>query len=68
MKRPFSRDLNLSRSFRRKETPLATRTLLNPGEAAWLENPGYFGARGALLAAGAHLIPIPVNEQGEQAV
>ena len=24
---------------------LATRTLLNPGEAAWLENPGYFGAR-----------------------
>lgn len=43
---------------------LATRTLLNPGEAAWLENPGYFGARGALLAAGAHLIPIPVNEQG----
>ena len=43
---------------------LATRTLLNPGEAAWLENPGYFGARGALLAAGAHLIPIPVDAQG----
>lgn len=43
---------------------LATRTLLNPGEAVWLENPGYFGARGAMLAAGAHLIPIPVNEQG----
>jgi len=32
---------------------LAVRTLLNPGEAAWLENPGYFGARGALLATGA---------------
>ncbi len=43
---------------------LAARTLLNPGEAVWLENPGYFGARGALLAAGAHLIPVPVNEQG----
>jgi GntR family transcriptional regulator / MocR family aminotransferase len=25
---------------------LAVRTLLSPGEAAWLENPGYFGARG----------------------
>ncbi len=43
---------------------LAVRTLLNPGEAAWLENPGYFGARGALLSAGAHLVPVPVDEQG----
>lgn len=43
---------------------LAVRTLLNPGEAAWLENPGYFGARGALLAAGARLVPVPVDEQG----
>jgi GntR family transcriptional regulator/MocR family aminotransferase len=43
---------------------LAARTLLNAGEAVWLENPGYFGARGALLAAGAQLIPVPVTEQG----
>ena len=43
---------------------LAVRTLLNPGEAVWLENPGYFGARGALVAAGARLIPVPVDEQG----
>ncbi|HKD77814.1 MAG TPA: PLP-dependent aminotransferase family protein [Ktedonobacterales bacterium] len=43
---------------------LAVRTLLNPGEAAWLENPGYFGARGALLAAGARLVSVPVDEQG----
>jgi GntR family transcriptional regulator / MocR family aminotransferase len=43
---------------------LAVRTLLDPGEAAWLENPGYFGARGALLAAGARLVPVPVDEQG----
>jgi GntR family transcriptional regulator / MocR family aminotransferase len=43
---------------------LAARTLLNPGEAAWLENPGYFGARGALLAAGACMVPVPVDEQG----
>jgi GntR family transcriptional regulator/MocR family aminotransferase len=43
---------------------LAARTLLNPGEAVWVENPGYFGARGALLAAGAQLVPVPVDEQG----
>jgi GntR family transcriptional regulator/MocR family aminotransferase len=43
---------------------LAVRTLLSPGEAAWLENPGYFGARGALLAAGARLVPVPVDELG----
>jgi GntR family transcriptional regulator/MocR family aminotransferase len=43
---------------------LAVRTLLNSGEAAWLENPGYFGARGALVAAGAHVVPVPVDEQG----
>ncbi len=43
---------------------LAVRTLLSPGEAAWLENPGYFGARGALLASGARLVPVPVDEQG----
>jgi GntR family transcriptional regulator/MocR family aminotransferase len=29
-----------------------------------MENPGYFGARGALLAAGARLVPVPVDEQG----
>ncbi len=43
---------------------LAVRTLLNPGEAAWVENPGYFGAQGALLAAGARLAPVPVDAQG----
>ena len=43
---------------------LAARTLLNPGETAWLENPGYFGAQGALLSAGARLFPVPIDEQG----
>ncbi|HET9222736.1 MAG TPA: PLP-dependent aminotransferase family protein, partial [Roseiflexaceae bacterium] len=43
---------------------LAVRTLLDPGDAAWIENPGYFGAQGALLAAGTRLAPVPVDEQG----
>ncbi len=36
---------------------LAVRTLLNPGETVWLENPGYFGARGALLSVGNGMVP-----------
>lgn len=43
---------------------LAARLLLNPGDAVWLEDPGYLGARGALLAAGARLVPVPVDDQG----
>jgi GntR family transcriptional regulator / MocR family aminotransferase len=40
------------------------RLLLDPGDAAWMEEPGYPGARGALVAAGARIRPIPVDEQG----
>ncbi|MCP5153223.1 MAG: PLP-dependent aminotransferase family protein [Ectothiorhodospiraceae bacterium] len=43
---------------------LATRMLLDPGDEAWLEEPGYSGARGALLAAGARLRPVPVDDEG----
>src|SRR5690606_17740106 len=30
----------------------------------WIEDPGYRGARAALLGVGAQLIPIPVDEEG----
>lgn len=43
---------------------LAARTLLDAGDAVWLEDPGYVGARGVLLAAGARIAPVPVDEQG----
>jgi GntR family transcriptional regulator/MocR family aminotransferase len=43
---------------------MASRVLLDPGDAAWLEDPGYLGARGALLAAEARLIPVPVDGEG----
>lgn len=45
---------------------LAARVLLNPGDAAWIEDPGYLGARSALLAAGARLVPVPVDDDGLQ--
>jgi GntR family transcriptional regulator/MocR family aminotransferase len=43
---------------------LACRLLLDAGDAAWIEDPGYLGARGALLGAGASLVPVPVDEEG----
>jgi GntR family transcriptional regulator / MocR family aminotransferase len=43
---------------------LAARILLDPGDTAWIEDPGYPGARGALAGAGAHLVPVPVKEDG----
>jgi GntR family transcriptional regulator/MocR family aminotransferase len=43
---------------------LAARVLLDPGDTAWIEDPAYRGACGALLGAGAKLVPIPVDEQG----
>jgi len=43
---------------------LAARLLLDPGEAAWIEQPGYLGLRGPLLAAQARLVPLPVDRDG----
>jgi len=43
---------------------LAARVLLDPGDTAWIEDPGYLGAREALLGAGAHLVPVPVDNEG----
>ncbi len=38
--------------------------LLNPGQKVWFENPGAIGARNSLLACGAELVPVPVDEHG----
>ncbi|QJY44484.1 PLP-dependent aminotransferase family protein [Pseudonocardia broussonetiae] len=40
------------------------RILLDPGDAAWLEDPGYLGARAALVSASARIIPVPVDRNG----
>ena len=37
---------------------------IDRGDPVWIEDPGYLGARAALLQAGARLIPIPVDEEG----
>ena len=43
---------------------LISHTLMQPGDTCWLEEPGYFMARNALLEAGAQLVPVPVDDQG----
>ena len=43
---------------------LACRTLLQPGDAGWYEDPGYLFARQYLEQAGMRLAPIPVDAEG----
>jgi GntR family transcriptional regulator/MocR family aminotransferase len=43
---------------------LAARVLLDPEDAVWMEDPGYPGARSALLAAEARLVPVRVDDEG----
>ena len=43
---------------------LAAMVLIDPGDAVWMEDPGYPGARAALAGAGAHLVPVPVTDEG----
>jgi len=43
---------------------LVARVLLKPGDAVWIEEPGYPGLRGPLQSAGARLVPVPVDGAG----
>ena len=43
---------------------LAARLLLDPGDEVWLEEPGYPGARAALLSHGASIVPVAVDVDG----
>ncbi len=43
---------------------LCARMLADPGDTAWLENPGYQGARIAFQSAGLNIVPIPVDAAG----
>jgi GntR family transcriptional regulator/MocR family aminotransferase len=40
------------------------RLLLNPGDAAWMEEPGYAGAAAVLRAVGATICGVPVDSEG----
>jgi GntR family transcriptional regulator/MocR family aminotransferase len=40
------------------------RLVLDPGDRVWMEDPGYPGARSALQAAGARIVPVRVDAEG----
>lgn len=43
---------------------LLSRLLGDPGNTAWMEDPGYWGARSTLVACGITPVPIAVDEEG----
>lgn len=43
---------------------LCARMLADPGDRAWIEDPGYWGARNVLSAAGLQVVPIPLDAKG----
>jgi GntR family transcriptional regulator/MocR family aminotransferase len=43
---------------------LAAHVLADPGDTAWVEDPGYLGVRGALRASGIRCVGIPVDSEG----
>lgn len=45
---------------------LVCRILLDPGDEAWLEDPAWSGARAALIAVDARIVPVPVDPEGLQ--
>jgi GntR family transcriptional regulator / MocR family aminotransferase len=42
----------------------AADLLVDPGDSVWVEDPGYIAGRGALLAAGAMIVPVPSDSDG----
>jgi GntR family transcriptional regulator/MocR family aminotransferase len=43
---------------------LIARMVLDPGDAAWMEDPGYPGIFFALRSAGAKVVSVPVDQEG----
>ena len=43
---------------------ISAMALINPGEAAWIEDPGFHQARRAFVLAGATVVPRPIDREG----
>ncbi len=43
---------------------IAAELLLDPRDAAWVEDPGYMAGRGALISAGTAPVPVPSDTEG----
>jgi GntR family transcriptional regulator/MocR family aminotransferase len=43
---------------------IAAMALVNPGDTAWIEDPGFYQARRTFVFAGAKVVPRPVDREG----
>ncbi|MHA6915209.1 PLP-dependent aminotransferase family protein [Ralstonia pseudosolanacearum] len=43
---------------------LIAQLLCDAGDSAWIEDPGYWGVRSVLTAAGVRTVPLPVDDEG----
>ncbi|HEY0370086.1 MAG TPA: PLP-dependent aminotransferase family protein [Chthoniobacterales bacterium] len=43
---------------------IAAMALVNPGEVAWMEDPGFYQARRTFIFAGAKVVPRPIDKEG----
>ena len=43
---------------------LCARVLIDPGDPVWMEEPGYRPTSAVLRAAGARVVPVPVDDEG----
>jgi GntR family transcriptional regulator/MocR family aminotransferase len=43
---------------------ISAMALVNPGEVAWIEDPGFYQARRAFHFAGANVVPRPIDKEG----
>jgi GntR family transcriptional regulator/MocR family aminotransferase len=43
---------------------ISSRVVLDPGNSAWIEEPGYWLTRSVLKGAGVKMVPIPVDAEG----
>ncbi len=48
----------------RQALDLAARVLIDPGDPVWIEEPGYWPTAAVLGAAGARLVPVPIDDEG----
>lgn len=76
LRRALAEHLHLARSVRcepeqilitsgiHQAIDVVSRLLGDPGDQAWMEDPGYWGTRSVLASTGIEIVPVPVDADG----
>lgn len=76
LRRALAEHLHLARSVRcepeqivitsgiHQAIDVVSRLLGDPGDRAWVEDPGYWGTRSVLTSNGIEVVPVPVDDHG----